>query len=31
LRGASEVRRCFLPYLQALMDDHADSSATTPS
>jgi len=31
LRGASEVRRCFLPYLQALMDDHADTSATTPS
>jgi len=29
LRGASEVRRCFLPHLLALMDDHADSNTTS--
>jgi acyl-CoA thioesterase-1 len=29
LRGASEVRRCFLPHILTLLDDHADTSAAS--
>ena len=29
LRGTSEVRRCFLPHILTVLDDHADTSAAS--